>query len=1470
QCLKCFLLLLIIIVITYGYSTVNLTGQSTEECIPNYLGTDYSYQSDVDYLKCMDNFKNSTTIKRLSLKRRPKVAINVEKSQSGVSSTQWHSAESLSSSSSDDTRLLGMSSTTRGRPPLPPPHGSSLDNKPSRNEGQTMSHILSEPKPQPAARHLALQRQSPIVENTIVETHKQSDQDATNQTPPQPHPRRRLASFGGVSSPGSLSPFTGLGAYNHNNNGNKPTGTGSDGHVHLTSSLGTRGSTGCLRLSPQSSGRTTPVASLGPMHLQHVRDQMVVALQRLKELEEQVKIIPILQVKISVLQEEKRQLVSQQRNQSEGEDRNDVMSKRTYSMERSDIESKVNTKEGLEGILRSDCTELREYRKLTDEILALKRTIKGGHLHGKSYSSLHDKTITSVADGTDKDTDITLFKPSKENKYVYTDQVEMRSIATEMSDFNPGIFTEREAELDAQQLIIGALKEKICHLEAELKESALQTEMSRLKLELQAAGARNRADKASFARPTTVSTGTDVGPHTTNQGVGNHTELRDASTGETTEVTSVGVSCCRPELKSVCVGPDVPMSHWDVRERVKTMEKGVGIQVFTQTQGVGVEIKLCDAETNTEVPVENLGSKKGKIKYKSVACGDCSIDVIIYEANEMVSQGVATDQVRGVDLGIMASPQTASQRTNTVSSSVSRFTNTKHAFNTDSSTNTVLSTQHKHTNTTQSFTRTVSVGNNIKDIRCNPETSTIGVGTANLQGNALKQTPGTVTKVTRDTGVGFTNINDNFLVGLKTRNMASGPSHLPDPIKTRSIGVGEGRVQDLSVSSGKPELMFQNSSQSQWDPELNHYIEKMHRLLGEHGDLLTEDYTPQRERFVQQHSNQGSASSKLLCSDKAGTQGGTEVHPLDSQPPDRSTNAGVLGPVMKKQNGDQGCSSNRKSMKFMRVTTGLDPVSSFEHSAGERALSDEVERRGNKKLKEASQDGTQARKGKGGSNKGSKGSSKSHTQQRCKLSEKMFSACQALKMHLSDEKALSSRELHDCLQTLQQEWFSVSSQKSASPDTMGDYLSTFRVISPSVLQHVTNMADGNGNTALHYSVSHSNFGIVKKLLDAEVCNVNQQNKAGYTSIMLAALAAVESPEDMRVVEQLFTKGDVNAKASQAGQTALMLAVSHGRMDMVQALLAQGAEVNLQDDEGSTALMCASEHGHADIVKLLLAQPDCDATLTDSDESTALSIALEAGHNDIAVLLYAHANFSKGQTGPEAGANGSLEEMEEDISLKKRKSEPQGEKELQAGQETGEKVKRKRGRPPAEKLPPNPPQLTRTLSTLVDMVINYKDGLGRQISKGFVQLPSKKEVPEYYELIRKPVDFRRIRERVRNHKYRSVGDLEKDIFLLCHNAQTYNLEGSQIYEDSIVIKSVFESARQRIVTDEEQKETVSASHSDNGGRAEDQFVPSAVKPFPVQLKKGNKEERSRNTMAKRLHSDLDTDEDLEDNTTKDEG
>lgn len=760
---------------------------------------------------------------------------NADKTPSG----QWHSAESLSTSSSDDTRLLGMlSSTTKERPPLPPQHSPSLDSKTIRNERPAeavVSQIPHEAKPQPAARS---QSQS---------TQKVLDQDGTNQTPPQPHPRRRLASFGGMSSPGSLSPFTGLSAYNRNNNGNKPTGSAeSESHCGLSTSLDNRGSTGCLKLSPENSGRSTPVASPGPMHLQHIRDQMVVALQKLKEMEEQVKIIPILQVKISVLQEEKRQLASQLKHQNEDEDMTDIVSKGVDNSERSVTGKNVTvcTENDLKKI--KELNEEMEDRKENEEVENFQTCHKNGH-------------VKKGDAGIDRHIDRTLPTPLRKNISACGDRLELKSAGTEGSKDNLGINTKQKAELEAQQVIISALRERIHHLEAELKESTLQTEMSRLKMELQAAGARNSLQTArTFTDSNTIS-----------QGVGNHTEYRDASTVHVVEVRTTGTCCSMPENKDVCLGPDIAMSNWVVRERVEVVEKGVGNHILTNTQGVGTKIKVCDAETNTEAPLENLDGEKSKKKYNSVACGDCSVDVFIYEAKDMVSLGISTNQVSGVNQGTMVSPLTASQHTNTSSSTVSRFTNTRHAFNSDSSTNTIQSSRDKHTNTTHALTRTASVGTKFREMRCTPDTCT------SLLASVLKQTPGTVTKVTKDTGVGFTNVNDNFLVGLKTRNMASGPSHLPDPMKTRSVGVGEGRIQDLTVLSSNSSQKTQQPPQSQWQPELNHYIEKMHRLLKEHGDLLTENCAHLGDRCKEQEGVSPIPSN----TSKVAVQGGPESRP---------------------------------------------------------------------------------------------------------------------------------------------------------------------------------------------------------------------------------------------------------------------------------------------------------------------------------------------------------------------------------------------------------------------------------------------------------------------------------------------------------------------------------------------------------------------------------------------------------------
>ncbi|XP_073321439.1 probable global transcription activator SNF2L2 [Pagrus major] len=232
-------------------------------------------------------------------------------------------------------------------------------------------------------------------------------------------------------------------------------------------------------------------------------------------------------------------------------------------------------------------------------------------------------------------------------------------------------------------------------------------------------------------------------------------------------------------------------------------------------------------------------------------------------------------------------------------------------------------------------------------------------------------------------------------------------------------------------------------------------------------------------------------------------------------------------------------------------------------------------------------------------------------------------------------------------------------------------------------------------------------------------------------------------------------------------------------------------------------------------------------------------------------------------------DGNLEEMEEEIRLKKRKRKRRQDKDSSSRDEGSSKAKKKRGRPPAEKLSPNPPKLTKQMNTIIDTVINYRDGSGRQLSEVFVQLPSRKELPEYYELIRKPVDFKKIKERVRNHKYRSVGDLEKDVMLLCHNAQTFNLEGSQIYEDSIVLQSVFKSARQKIVKDEESEDDSDEDDDDDDeSETEAKSVRVKIKLSKEARSHDKGKKRQSRGKAKPVVSDDDSDEDQDDNDQSD--
>ncbi|KAG4070329.1 hypothetical protein HA402_006471 [Bradysia odoriphaga] len=139
--------------------------------------------------------------------------------------------------------------------------------------------------------------------------------------------------------------------------------------------------------------------------------------------------------------------------------------------------------------------------------------------------------------------------------------------------------------------------------------------------------------------------------------------------------------------------------------------------------------------------------------------------------------------------------------------------------------------------------------------------------------------------------------------------------------------------------------------------------------------------------------------------------------------------------------------------------------------------------------------------------------------------------------------------------------------------------------------------------------------------------------------------------------------------------------------------------------------------------------------------------------------------------------------------------------------------------PLKRKRPADPKVKKQMHRVMQSVIQYTDAEGRTLSDPFMKLPSRQKLPDYYEIIKKPVDIKKIIQRIEDGRYSDFTDLEKDFVQLCQNAQIYNEEASLIYEDSINLQSVFFDAKQKtnlddISDDEEQPDDNSEDDSNS--------------------------------------------------------
>jgi ankyrin repeat protein len=161
----------------------------------------------------------------------------------------------------------------------------------------------------------------------------------------------------------------------------------------------------------------------------------------------------------------------------------------------------------------------------------------------------------------------------------------------------------------------------------------------------------------------------------------------------------------------------------------------------------------------------------------------------------------------------------------------------------------------------------------------------------------------------------------------------------------------------------------------------------------------------------------------------------------------------------------------------------------------------------------------------------------------------------------------------------------------------------------------------NGYTTLMAASRSGSLDTIRFLI-AKGADVRARNRIGYTALYGTAFWPGSSP----IVGSLLEKGadaNVRVELSEPAEdviTGLMGAAMHGDVQVVQALLDNGADCNVQGGEfGRTALLLAATTGSEETVRLLL-EKGADVNARDHLGNSSLEWARRRGDTSIVKLL----------------------------------------------------------------------------------------------------------------------------------------------------------------------------------------------------------------------------------------------------------
>jgi ankyrin repeat protein len=154
-----------------------------------------------------------------------------------------------------------------------------------------------------------------------------------------------------------------------------------------------------------------------------------------------------------------------------------------------------------------------------------------------------------------------------------------------------------------------------------------------------------------------------------------------------------------------------------------------------------------------------------------------------------------------------------------------------------------------------------------------------------------------------------------------------------------------------------------------------------------------------------------------------------------------------------------------------------------------------------------------------------------------------------------------------------------------------------------------NITDSDGWTAYQYVAENGDW-LVEEYQDliTEV-DLRKAEKNGKIELVKELLEAREARENAKY--GYSDELEPNYGKNEDGKTALHLAAAEGKVEVVNTLLAAGADKDIQDKKGNTPLHEAAENGHYGVVKLLVAG-GADIRATNEDFNTAQQVADNKG------------------------------------------------------------------------------------------------------------------------------------------------------------------------------------------------------------------------------------------------------------------